>query len=261
MNRRKDGRELFEVFRETMATSAPSGTLQHRGPAGPSFTSAAEPVGRAQEEPVHTIRLGDRRQVEVYLSMSWVYWLMIFAFFLLALAFMAGRKFAPVPKPVQAETAPESFIANEASPVAKAITRVTSPAASTGAAATVPAAPPADTGAAVVERVVPRQEPPQVSALAPVTGQGNYTLRLITYSDTPAWRKRAEEVAKFLRDQGFKDVRVLAEKNGKRIIVALGNYATRSGPEINDDKVRLSALSYQGADFKAAYAVNLADYK
>jgi len=116
MNRRKDGRELFEVFRETMQAPVQPDKPRPATPHAP-VGAAARPAGgqpaapvRPAEEAIHTIRLGDHRQIEIFLSNTWAYGLILFALIILSGAFVAGQRFAPAPEPAKQVIAPDEFV-------------------------------------------------------------------------------------------------------------------------------------------------------
>jgi hypothetical protein len=274
MNRRKDGRELFEVFRETVAKPAPPAPeaqpapprveprvepraeprLEPRAPEARVQAIRSEPQAAPRrgvmppDEPEHVIRLGERRQVAITLSNGWTYGLMIFLVLLLAGAFATGRRFAPIPEPVKEVQAPDEFMA-EASRVAD-VTRLNTPASLPAQPAPQPA-----------PSYAPPEPAPAPPSTPPVTGQASYALCLITYRNRADSRQSAEDVVKFLKTQGFSDARSLVDKARGNLIVAVGSFETTAAADAKDTKVRISALSYKGTSFKDAYFTSLKNYQ
>ncbi len=245
MARRREGRELFEIFKETSAAreKAPGDIAPH---------GYYEPASDGLSGLAHTIRLGDRRQVEVFLSLGWVYGIIIFLFLALLGMFILGRTLAPVPQPVVTEKAPESFT-EEAARVGAAAPSQPAPAASSTAtegAAESPAAIEA-TGTSGGAGAVTTGPP------APVTSQGMYTLVVITYRNKPALKERAGKVVDFLKARGETDAQVVVGKSGKWIFVIVGSFETTRSEDARRLQERIRALSYEGDKFSTAYYVSV----
>ena len=259
MNRRRDGRELFEVFKETVAK--PAAPVPEAHPAPPRVEPRVEPAAAAREpqavqrrgvlppdEPEHVIRLGERSQVLISLSNGWTYGLLIFLILLLAGAFAMGRRFAPMPEPVKEVQAPDQFLA-EAARVAEATK------------ANTPAELPAQPAPQPAPAYTPPPPAPAPPVTTPVTGQTTYALCLITYRNRAETKKSAEDLVAFLKGQGFSDARALVDKARQNIIVAVGSFETTTAAEAKDTKVRVSTLSYKGTSFKDAYFTSLRNYQ
>ena len=243
MARRREGRELFEIFKETSAA--------REKPAGEAVPfRRREPAAEGLSGLAHTIRLGDRRQVEVFLSLGWVYGIIIFLFLALLGMFILGRTLAPAPQPVVTEEAPEDF-AEEAARVEAAVpSQPAATAPSTAAEGT--AGGPAAAEAAGAAGAVETSEPP-----VPVTSQGMYTLVVITYRNKAALKDRAGNVVDFLKARGETDAQVVVGKSGKWIFVIVGSFETTRSEDAQRLRERIRALSYEGDKFNTAYYIGV----
>jgi hypothetical protein len=245
MNRRKDGRELYEVFKEQLA--AATQTVKKEDP-----VFRAEPKVVASEPAVHTFKLGDRRQVELFLSMGWTYGLIFFALLLVFAAFALGRHFAVATEVVEAVQAPPGAVSN-----LKQVGEVAQP--------MQPAQ--LQNGA---------QQPAQAAQQASVSGQagtnmpggavqvsggGMFTICVITYFNKGNARAGADEVAKFLQSRNLPDVRVLTDKSHARLIVAVGTFATKNGADLTAMKAELAKTVYKTTRFDKTYVATLKGYE
>ena len=230
MARRRDGRELFEIFRETKDAQ--------KGAAVQPGAVTERPVRAAGSPAVHTVRLGDRRQVEVFLSLGWVYGIAFFVFLALVGAFVLGRRTTSAPEPVQETEAPAAFTEETRNVVSTA----TGAGASAGTAAPAVAATPA----------------PARDAAAPeaVTSRGQYTLRVITYRGASA-QATAEKFVAWLKEQGFADARVVKSSTGGNVYVTIGSFETYRSADAQDLQRRVRALKYQNMTLEDAYFQNV----
>ena len=218
MMRRKNGRELYEVFRETTASG------QMVPPPAQSQKKASAEEGASAK--THVFRLGDERYAEFSLSTGWTYGIIVLVILLASGAFMLGRHFGPV---------------SSATPAARSTERVVSGAARTGEAGLV------NTATSLA--------PASVVPAAMAVQQGGYTVRCATYTNSQTGRARAEEAAADLRAQGFANVRVLATKDRRYLILAVGVFATtQDATQVKDRIVRLP-------EFRDAILSQLKDYE
>ena len=226
MARRRDGRELFEIFRET---KSPQGT----GVKQEGAYVGREPAGPARTPSLHTLRLGDRRQVEVFLSLGWVYGIAFFVFLALVGAFILGRRTVPEPEPVMKIEAPEEF-------------------ADETAAVTYGQRQPAEQPAATeTSEVIPQSETP-----APVTSQGLWTLRVATYRNVSAQRQMAEEFVAWLTEQDY-DARIVTSSSGKSLYVTIGSFETTRSDEARNLQTKVRSLKFKNASLADAYYQNV----
>jgi hypothetical protein len=244
MNRRKDGRELYEVFKEQMAAVSQPGASKEAAVFRPE--PKVSPI--ASDMAMHTVRLGDRRQVEVFLSMTWVYGLIFFVLLLVVAAFMVGRHFAPPPEQIEAIDAPPSF-ATHAGEVGDAKMIVPAP------ERPMPAGPQAPNRPASVT------QPPAPASTVEVSSGGMYTFAVSTYRSKGTNKALADETVKALKDMGLPDVRLLNDKAHGNLVVAVGSFATKDDPEAAKLKARLAKTSYKGSVFKDVYMTTLKGYE
>ncbi len=232
MARRRDGRELFEVFREMKTTP-------QQPPTGPLAAAQRQPLMSRVPAAPHTLRLGDRIQVELSLSWGWVYGTLFFVFLALLGAFIIGRRTAPAPEPMQEIEASAEF-AQETRPVVAPETSGTS---------TPPTAGPSTVAPETIETTTP----------APVTGTGQYTLRVATYRNTAAQRGLAEEFVAWLKKQDprLADARVAEGKSLNNIYVIIGSFETRDEQAARDLQTKVRSLTYKGDTFEKAYIENV----
>lgn len=230
MARRRDGRELFEIFRETKAAQRASEQQE-------SAYVGREPGGQARTPSLHTLRLGDRRQVEVFLSLGWVYGIAFFLFLALVGAFILGRRTAPEPGPVAEVEAPGDF-ADETAALTydqrreAAQPETETPATEAAAAASQPEAP------------------------APVTSQGLYTLRVATYRNVSAQRQMAEEFVDWLKSQDY-DARVVTSRSGKSLYVTIGSFETTRSEEAKNLQAEVRSLKFKNTPLGDAFYQNV----
>ena len=230
MARRRDGRELFEIFRETKAAQGSAAQ-----PQVPYVT--AEQRGQPRTPPLHTLRLGDRHQVEVFMSLGWVYGIAFFVFLALVGAFILGRRTAPEPEPAPPAEAPASF-ADEAGPVTAS-------------------RPPAEQRESpVTAGEAPQPEPEEPEAPAPVTTQGLYTLRVATYQNVSAQRQQAEDFVAWLKEKGY-DAQMVVSKSGKSLYVTIGSFETTRSEEARKLLSEVRSLKYKSASFADAFYQNV----
>jgi len=241
MKARKDGRELFEVFKETM-----------QKPSLPAVKPQAvlrEGPAREYGEPAYVVRLGDRGQIEVTLSNSWAYGLSIFLILLLAAAFVLGRRFAPVPEGAPQVDANQTIV-GEGQRVGD-VTRINAP------TALLPESPvgvvPGDRGAVQPVAPVP----------APVASRGGHFVCVATYVNPNAreTKDKADEVVNFLKQRGFADVRSLVSKDGRHRVVAVGFFATATAVEAKETLSAVRSAEFRNRKFSDAYFQNVRDYQ
>jgi hypothetical protein len=237
MARRREGRELFEIFKETKA--APPGVPRPLSP----FARRDAPAQTGGPSVLHTFRLGDRRQVEIFLSLGWSYGLICCLFLLLVGAFIVGGWRAPPPPSAGTVEASKELI-DEASRVGE----VTLPAATGGQ--TPPAGeasrqpqPPTLAGTGEAETPQP----------VPVVVQGTYTLRIATYKPTARERPMAEDFVDFLKNEGFSEAKLVQGKSGDWIYVTVGSYETTQSPEAKSDEAKVKKLKYKNHDFSKVF--------
>lgn len=255
MNRRKDGRELFEVFRETMhkASTAPPEAGQQPAPAKPEPRLVERPARFEAEpdEPEHVIKLGDSRQVLIVLSNSWIYGLSFFLVLILAGAFVMGRRFAPVREaPVQVD-APEA-LANEARRVGD-VSFVNTP------TVVDQARPVAEQPTYVPVEAQPQPRPQP----APAPEAGNWTICVSTRSSPNSEQtlEAMNELVTWLKAQGFADARTLVDKPGRFRVVAVGRFDMSTSPDAKQAISKLSQLTFKGKSLRDAYFVTLKNYQ
>jgi hypothetical protein len=245
MNRRKDGRELYEVFKEQMAA-----VTQPVKKEAAVYRPEPKVSPIAADSAVHTIRLGDRREVEVFLSLAWVYGLIFFVLLLVAGAFMVGRHFAPPPEQIEAVDAPVSF-AHQAETVGD-VTRV----------AVDKPQPPQPAVAGPANRAASVSQPSgDAAAPVEVSSGGMYTLCVLTNRNKGTAKAGAEDVVKYLKSQGLPDVRLLSDKAHGNLVVAVGSFATKDDANIDKIKAKVKAMSYKDKGFKDAYLTTLKGYE
>jgi len=246
MNRRKDGRELYEVFKEQLAAATQTAKKD-----APVFR--AEPKVVASEPAVHTLKLGDRRQVELFLSTGWTYGLIFFVLLVAFGAFALGRKFPGTTEVVEAVQAPPGAVSNlkQVGEVAQLMQPMQlqggaqQPAQVAQQQASVAGQAGTNTPGGTVQ----------------VSGAGMFTICVITYFNKGNARAGADEVAKFLQSKNFPDVRVLTDKSHARLIVAVGTFATKNGADLNATKAELAKTVYKTTRFDKTYVATLKGYE
>ncbi len=232
MARRREGRELFEVFRE--AKSAQQGTqAEHRSFASPDAAEVDTGVSP------HRMRLGDRALVVVTMSRSWAYGLIFFLFLALLGAFILGWRTAPVPEPVSEVEAPEEFAGTASGVGDIARARESEP------RTLAPSAGEGTVGETAGE------EPARVGVVTPVVRQGMYTLVVATYGTKELHRELAAELAEFLKGKNLSDVQVV--RSSTRTYVTVGSFETSRGEGAQRVKTRVHALSFKNTKFGDAY--------
>jgi len=236
MARRRNGRELFEIFRE-MKSSQDSAAPQE------SVYIGREQAKTAGTPALHTLRLGDRHQVEVFLSLGWVYGIAFFVFLALVGAFILGRRTVGEPEPVTTVEAGEGFSDETA-----AVTygeQAQEPRAGEGEVAAEATAA-EDEGEAVQEAAAP----------APVAPQGLYTLRVATYRNVSAQRKMADDFVDWLKEQGY-DARTVIGGNSRNLYVTIGSFETTRSDEANDLLREIRSLEYKNKSLGDAFYQNV----
>jgi hypothetical protein len=235
MARRRDGRELFEVFKDLKIPPP-------QAPGAPMAGAARQPPIQRSGTALHTLRLGDRTQVELFLSLGWVYGIAFFVFLALLGAFVVGRRTAPSPEPTKEIEAPAEFARETSNVVSDTGT------GSTEAPPTFPAGSPSGTPPAETADVAER--PP-----APVTSRGRYVVCVVAYRNKTLQRKLAEEFRGWLKEQGpdFADARIVEGQGLNNIYVVTGSFETRDNQAAKDLQSRVRALTYKGDTFERAY--------
>jgi hypothetical protein len=269
---------LVEIFKELSKT-----------PPDAAIPQQAQPL-RLEETPlseqtiIHTIKLGDRKHIELFLSNAWAYGIILFAILALAGAFAMGRRFAPPVEQVQQVDVPQEFM-TEAARIAD--TRANTPASASGQAparlydpATVTvgrgtgsgtgfagSAPQGQAPGPVRTAAAGQSQPAQplpIRALtpAPATGGDMYAVCILTYSNKGGSDKdRAAAVVKFLQDQGLPYARALTKKSGTQLVVTVGSFPTRNTPEARQLISRVVKLKYPNTDFSTAYEISIGAYQ
>jgi hypothetical protein len=226
MARRRDGRELFEIFRETK-----SGPQE---PAGEEISQAAAARREPGREAEHVIRLGDRRDVEFVLSKNWICWIAFFLFSLLLIAFLFGRRMAPeAPEPVSTVEAPESF-REDAAPVMSG-------------AGSIAVEEEGEADSAGVEETPGAPEP--------IRARGQLTILVATYRNRADQRERAEEFMEWFRKNGFPDAKLVTSQSGKWIYAITGSYETTDRG--SEDMRTIKSLKYRNSSFGGATFKNV----
>jgi len=236
MARRRNGRELFEIFRE-MKSSRDAAAPQE------SVYIGRERAKTAGTPALHTLRLGDRHQVEVFLSLGWVYGIVFFVFLALVGAFILGRRTVGEPEPVRTVEAGEGF-ADETAAVTYGERREEPQAGEHAVAAEAAAAE--EEGEGVQEAAAP----------APVAAQGLYTLRVATYRNVAAQRKMADDFVAWLKEQGY-DARTVIGRNSRNLYVTIGSFETTRSDEANDLLREIRSLEYKNKSLADAFYQNV----
>ncbi len=233
MARRRDGRELFEVFRD-MKIPPP------QAPGAPLAGAGRQPPIQRSGTALHTLRLGDRTQVELFLSLGWVYGIAFFVFLALLCAFVVGRRTAPVPEPAKEVEAPAEFARETRNVVTDAVPAETG----SGSSAYEP------TGTTPAETGDVAEPPPE-----PVVSRGRYTLCVVAYRKKALHRQLADEFVAWLKEQGpdFADARVVEGQSLNNIYVVIGSFETRDNQAARDLQSKVRALTYKGDTFSGAY--------
>ncbi|MHC4714764.1 MAG: SPOR domain-containing protein [Planctomycetota bacterium] len=237
MARRRDGRELFEVFKD-MKIPPP------QAPGAPLTGTVRQPPIQRSGTALHTLRLGDRTQVELFLSLGWVYGTAFFVFLALLGAFVVGRRTAPAPEPIKEVEAPAEF--------ARETTNVVT---DTGHAEAPPTAPADDPAGMMPAGTTDVAEPPP----APVTSRGRYTVCVVAYRKKALHRQLAEEFVGWLKEQGpdFADARIVEGRSLNNIYVVIGSFETRTGQEAKGLQSKVRGLTYKGDTFSGAYITTI----
>lgn len=239
MARRKDGRELFELFREIKST-------QEQASVAKSQDYRPQELDEGPSRSMHSFRLGDRRQVELAMSLGWVYGILFFVFLALVGSFILGRKTAPAIEPVVTVEAPEEF-ADETAAVRTATPSdetppETAPGASTGVAAPSDASAAGAAGAAA--------EPPER-----VTARGQYTLRVAAYKKSK--RDLAKEFLAWLHERGYEEARIVTSKTGEHLFVTIGSFETTRNVAAQNLLAEIRSLVYKKKLLSDAYYQNV----
>lgn len=233
MARRKDGRELFELFREIKSAreQAPDVKPQAYRP---------REIGESRSGSLHSFRLGDRRQIELQMSLGWVYGVLFFVFLALVGAFILGRRTGPAIEPVGTVEAPAEF-ADETAPV-----RTAAPLAEGTSTDVATVAESSADDAAVAAEAPP----------ARVTARGQYTLRVEAYKKSK--RGLAEEFLAWLHEKGYDEARIVTGRTGKMLYVTIGSFETTQGKEPKRLEAEVHSLVYKKHRLNEAYfqAVN-----
>lgn len=239
MTRRKDGRELFEVFRQTASASAPSAKAGATGATGQAPAHVAEKTGGGGETGatggtgVHRFCLGDSPKVEMFFSIGWVVGIAIFIALVVLGAFVLGRRLGPARGAAvapEAVDAPEEYVAA---------------AAKVGQAGRVTASRPDETGRGT-------------QGVAATGATGAWMIRVASYPDTNMGKALAEKTARSFSAVRYPEVRVMAEKSGKRqLVVVVGAFASNGDRTALEMQSRIKSMP----DFRSAYIVPSNDYK
>lgn len=250
MARRRGGRELVEVFKE-LSESPPAEA--HR----PARLGEDKPLTTTRAQ--HTLSLGDRRQVTVYLSMGWVYGIIFFLVILTALAFAMGRQFAPVREAAAAVEAPEEFVIE-----ARQVGEVTRPNVPVGLSdETAAGRSEAEEPAGVSGTAEAEPEVVEVTPVAPAITSGNmYAVMVVTYFNRRGDTEKAEDVVRFLTANGYENVRMLVHKESGNLVVTAGSFPTTKASEAQRVMSGIKELSYKGSKaFSTAYFTTLKGYQ
>lgn len=245
MARRREGRELFEIFKETKAAPSEHGAAKAPYVARGPRETAAGPA-------LHTLRLGDRPQVEVFMSLGWAYGLIIFVFMALLASFILGRRMAPKAEEVATMEAPAEFEA-EAARVGE-VRREAETAADTPTIAVAGGAGGVTLPGAGSEV---EADPEAVTSPAPVPSPGKYTLRVAYYKNTASQAKMAKDFVAFLKSKDFEDAKVVSGRDPKNLYVTIGSYETSRGEKAQELIEKVKRLSYKGHDFSKVYFQNV----